>query len=166
MCYSFPPKIIKSQPSPLTSHHSDITWSVQTIKLFIMQVSPHSFHIHVHGSEHFFWQSYSSNTLKHPKSVWAGIASHYSDLLRAGRSGDRIPVGARFSAPVHTGPRAHPASCTMGTGSFPGVKRPRRGVDHPPLSSAEVKERVELYLYSPSGPSWLVLGLTLPLPLP
>jgi hypothetical protein len=33
--------------------------------------------------------------------------------------------GARFSAPVQTGPRAHPASCTMGTGSFPGVKSSR-----------------------------------------
>ena len=32
--------------------------------------------------------------------------------------------------------------------SFPGVKRPGRGVDHPPPSRAEVKERVELYLYS------------------
>jgi hypothetical protein len=42
--------------------------------------------------------------------------------LRAGRSGDRIPVVARFSAPVQTGPGAYPASCTMGTGSFPGVK--------------------------------------------
>jgi hypothetical protein len=42
----------------------------------------------------------------------------------------------------------------MGTGSFPRVKRLERGVDHPPTSSAEVKERVELYLYSPSGPSW------------
>ena len=30
--------------------------------------------------------------------------------------------GARFSAPVHTGPGAHPASCTMGTGSFLGVE--------------------------------------------
>ena len=30
--------------------------------------------------------------------------------------------GARFSAPVQTGPGTHPASCTMGTGSFPGVK--------------------------------------------
>ena len=39
----------------------------------------------------------------------------------------------------------------MGTGSFLGVERPGRGVDHPPLSSAEVKERVELYLYFPSG---------------
>jgi hypothetical protein len=40
---------------------------------------------------------------------------------------------------------------TVGTGSFPGVKRSGRGVDHPPPSSAEVKEEVELYLYSPLG---------------
>jgi len=31
----------------------------------------------------------------------------------------------------------------MGTGSFPGVKRLERGVDHPLPSSVEVKERVE-----------------------
>jgi hypothetical protein len=55
--------------------------------------------------------------------------------------------GAKFSAPVQTGPRAHPASYTI------GVKRPGRGVDHQPPSSAKVKERVELYLYAPSGPS-------------
>jgi hypothetical protein len=45
-----------------------------------------------------------------------------SDSLRAGRSGDRIPVEVRFSALVQTGPGAHPASYTMGTGSFPGGK--------------------------------------------
>jgi hypothetical protein len=39
--------------------------------------------------------------------------------LRAGRSGDRIPVGARLSAPVQTGPEAHPVSYTTGTGLFP-----------------------------------------------
>jgi hypothetical protein len=50
--------------------------------------------------------------------MWAG----YSDWLRAGRSGDRIPVVARFFAPVQTGSGAHPASCTMGAGSFPEVK--------------------------------------------
>jgi hypothetical protein len=35
----------------------------------------------------------------------------------------------------------------VGTWSFlgGGVKRPGRGVDHPPPSSAEVKERIELY---------------------
>ena len=38
------------------------------------------------------------------------------------------------------------------------VKRPRRGVDHPPPSSAKVKERVELYIHSPFGPSWPVVG--------
>jgi hypothetical protein len=52
----------------------------------------------------------------------------------------------------------------MGTGSFPGVKRPGRGVDHPP--SAEVKERVELYIYSPSGPSWPVLRVNFTFTLP
>jgi len=35
---------------------------------------------------------------------------------------DRIPSGDRFPAPVKTGTGAHPASCTLGTGSFPGVK--------------------------------------------
>jgi hypothetical protein len=90
------------------------------------------------------------------------IASHYGlDGL-----GDRIPVVARFSAPVQTGPGAHPASYTTGTGSFPGVKRPLRGVDHPTLSSAKVKEGVGLYINSPSGPSWPVLGWILPLLLP
>ena len=68
------------------------------------------------------------------------------------------PGGARFSAPIQTSPRAHPASYAMGTGSFLGVKQTRRGVDHPPPSSAEVQERIRLYLYSPFGPSWAVLG--------
>jgi len=37
------------------------------------------------------------------------------------------------------------------------VKWSERGVNHPPPSSAEVKERVALYLYAPSGPSWPVI---------
>jgi hypothetical protein len=53
--------------------------------------------------------------------------------------------GARFSASVQAGPGAHPASYTTGTGSFPEVKQPGRGVDHPPSYSAEVKEKVDLY---------------------
>jgi hypothetical protein len=80
----------------------------------------------------------------HLQEVYTQIfKTHYStahgDWLRAGRSGDRIPVGSRFFAYVQTGPGAHPASCTMGTGSFPGVKRPGRGADHPPPPSAEVE---------------------------
>jgi hypothetical protein len=46
--------------------------------------------------------------------------------------------------------------------SFPQVKRPRHGINYPLPSSTEVKERVELYLYSPSEPSWPVIGQTLP----
>ena len=49
-----------------------------------------------------------------------GWLSRYSDSLRAARSGDRIPVRARFSAPNQTGSESHPASCTMDTGSFSG----------------------------------------------
>jgi len=50
-----------------------------------------------------------------PGSV-VGIATAY------GLDGPGIESrwGARFSAPVQTDPEAHPASCTMGTGSFPG----------------------------------------------
>ena len=42
-----------------------------------------------------------------------------------------------------------------------GVNLPGCAADNPPQSSVEVKERVELYLYSPSGPSRPVLRRTL-----
>ena len=50
-----------------------------------------------------------------PGSV-VGIATGY------GLDGPGIESrwAARFSAPVQTGPGAHPASCKMGTGSYPG----------------------------------------------
>jgi hypothetical protein len=68
---------------------------------------------------------------------WIQFTSH---ILWAGLSGDRIPMGARFSAPVQTCPGAHPASSTMGTGSFPGVKRLGRGVDHPLYLAPRLKK--------------------------
>jgi hypothetical protein len=47
----------------------------------------------------------------------------------------------------------------VGTGSFLGVERPGRGVNHSPASTEKAKERVkkrvELYFYFPSG----LLGL-------
>ena len=45
-------------------------------------------------------------------------------------------------------------SCLLhrGTGSFSGIKRTGRDCDHPPPCNVEIKERVELYLYSPLGP--------------
>ena len=77
-----------------------------------------------------------------------GQRSWYSDLLWAGKSGDQIQVGTKFSAPVQTGSGAHPTSCTTGTMSFAGVRQPGLGVDLSSSSRIEVKERVELYIYS------------------
>jgi len=81
-------------------------------------------------------------------------------LTRYGLDGPGIESRwrATFFTPVQTRPGAHPFSCTMGTGSFSGVKRLGLGFDHPPPPSTEVKERVELYIYSLSGLSWFVLG--------
>jgi hypothetical protein len=69
---------------------------------------------------------------------------------------------ARFSVPVQTGrPWGAPSLLYNGYRvSFPEVNRTGRGLDHPPPSSAKVKERVELYLYT-SGPPWPVVGRTL-----
>jgi hypothetical protein len=67
------------------------------------------------------------------------------------------PVGARFSAPQ--GPPS--LLYNIYRVSFLRAKRPERGVNHIPPSSAEVKERVELYFYSPSGSSWPIDNLTL-----
>ena len=93
-----------------------------------------------------------------------GIATE----LRAGRSGIESQWGRDFP-PVHTGPGAHPASCKMGTGSFPGVKS-GRGVmltPHPLLVPWSRKSRA-IPLPPPYGPYGLyrasvpVQGCTLP----
>jgi len=82
--------------------------------------------------------------------------------------------GTRFSATVQTGSGAHPASCAMGTGYFPGVKSGRRVTLTPNpflvpwsrkstaitlISLWAVRSvqslsvcTVELYHYSPYGP--------------
>jgi hypothetical protein len=56
--------------------------------------------------------------------------------------GKEIPVETKFSASVQIDPGTHVASCTTCIGSLPGVKRLGLGVNHPPSSRAEVKERV------------------------
>jgi hypothetical protein len=72
-------------------------------------------------------------------------------IINKGIKLKKVPVGTRFFAPVQTGPGAHPASCTVGTGSFPGVKRPGRGADHPQPSSAEVKKGYSYTSIHPLG---------------
>ena len=69
-----------------------------------------------------------------PAGAWMFVLCMlYSQANKAkpGQSGQRsriqikykkkIPVGTRFSAPVQTGPEAHPVSYTMGTGSLSGA---------------------------------------------
>jgi hypothetical protein len=83
--------------------------------------------------------------------------SRYSDSLWAGRSTDRIPIGggASFLSRV-LDLLWDPPSLLYGD----RVKRPARDSDHTLQFSAEVKEKVELYLYSLSGRSRPVLEWT------
>ena len=91
-----------------------------------------------------------------------GIATRY------GMDGPEIEslCGRDFPHPSRPvlGPTQPPVQWVPGLS--PEVKRPGRGADHPPPSSAEVEGRVELHICSPSGPPWPVLGGTLPLSLP
>jgi hypothetical protein len=72
-----------------------------------------------------------------------------------------MPVGARFSALVQTRPEAHLTSFTMSTGFLYRGKSGRvvALTNHSYL--AKVKEKVELYVYSPSmsscPPPWWIL---------
>jgi hypothetical protein len=66
-------------------------------------------------------------------------------------------VGGEFFRTSPDQPWDPPILLNNGQDSFPEVKRPEFDFDHTPPSSTEVEERLELYLYSPSEPSWLVL---------
>jgi hypothetical protein len=72
---------------------------------------------------------------------WGSSDSIVSDYRLEDRGS--IPADAKFSSSLcaQTSSKAHPVSCTMGTGGpFPGGKaRQRRDADHSPPSSAEVK---------------------------
>jgi len=65
-----------------------------------------------------------------------GIATRYG----LDSPGIASRYGARFAAPLQTGPRAHPTSYAMGARSFPGIKRPGRGIDHPPHLAPRIKK--------------------------
>ena len=60
----------------------------------------------------------------------------------------KSPCGGNFPQPSRTplGPTQLPVQWVPGL--FPGVKRTVRGADHPPKSSVEVKEGVELCLWA------------------
>jgi len=72
---------------------------------------------------------------------------------------DRIPGGRDFPL-VQTAPGAHPASCKMGAGSFPGIKL-GRGVlltTHPLLVQRSWKSRASYTSTHPLGHTGPVTG--------
>ena len=86
--------------------------------------------------------------------IYFGDCDISGDSLRSVRFGGRIPVASEIFRTRPDRPWSQP--CVTYSGyqvSFPGAKRPGRGVDHPSPSGAYIKERVELYLYLPSEPS-------------
>jgi len=79
--------------------------------------------------------------------IWAvRFRSRFCDGFNVGRQDSWhretvLIITTTASLPLQTGPGAHQASCTMGTGSFPGGKvRPGRAADHSPPYSAAVME--------------------------
>jgi len=100
-------------------------------------------------------------------SRWAGIAQSVQLLATGWTVRGSISGGGEIFRPRPYRSWDPPSFIWNGYWvSFPGIKRPERGVDHLPPPSAEVKETVEPYLYSQSGPSCSVLGWNLPLPYP
>jgi len=97
--------------------------------------------------------------------VWAGIAqSVWRDSLRAGSRGSDSPGGGEIFRACPDRPWGPPSLLYNGYRvSFPGIKRPRRGVDHSPHLAPREKKEYSYTSTPPYGPSWPVLGWTLPL---
>jgi hypothetical protein len=76
---------------------------------------------------------------KHKFCEVGRVAQKYSDWLRAGRSGDRIPVGGEIFRACPDRPWGPPSLLYNGCRVIPGDrKRPGRDADPSPPSSAEV----------------------------
>jgi hypothetical protein len=85
------------------------------------------------------------------------IVTHYE----LGGTGFEPRWGKDFPYQAIPHPRPIQSQVKWVPGLLPGGERPGHDVNHPPPSSSEVKERVELYRYPHSGPSYLVVGRTL-----
>ena len=65
--------------------------------------------------------------------------------------------GRDFAHPSRLALGPHPVTYTMGTGSFPGVKRPGRGVGHPPLIALRLEKE---YGYT-CNPLWTFVACSM-----
>ena len=82
----------------------------------------------------------------------------FCDSLQAGRARDRILVDASIFRTCPDRPWGQYSLLYNGYRVSPRGEAAGSWSSSPTPSSAEVKEGVELYIYSPSGPSWPVLG--------
>jgi hypothetical protein len=148
------------QPIPLFCHN--IHFSLKCVS----NSSTHFIPIPVDSNKHvpsIPYMTLLSSLTVNSSSPWrdssVGIATRYG-LDGPGieyRKGRDFPHPSRRAlgppSLLHNGYRVLPGINAAGAWRWP-----------PTPSSAEVKERVELYLYSSSGTSWPVLGWPLPLP--
>jgi hypothetical protein len=97
----------------------------------------------------------------HFRKGWAGISVGIATRYGLDGQGIESRWGIIFS---HSSDRpwGPPSLLYNGYMVFPGGKAAGAWRYHPATSSVEVKERVELYFYPPSGPSWPVLAWTVP----
>ena len=119
--------------------HSDITQLVVVIPY--RRFGRKTYRSHLQGSRTAM--SCKLFIFQYPKTSEPVLLSRYYDSLRAGRSGDRIPVGVGRDFPRTRPGRLWGPPSLLYNGYrvyFPGVKRPGRGVD--PTSSCEAKGRV------------------------
>ena len=97
-------------------------------------------------------------------SVRFGRDSSVGTTTRYGLDGPGIESSWwGFSPSVQTCPETHPASCTSGTGSLPGLKRPGRGVDHPRHLASRLKKLYSFTSTTPMGPLDSLQGELCPL---
>jgi hypothetical protein len=102
------------------------------------------------------------------------MSDDYSDAFRIGGPGSSYDIATDYGIdgleiesqwgrdfpPVQTGPGAHPASCTMGTGSFPEVKCGRSLLltTHPLLAPRSWNSKVIPLHHPPPPPLWATTG--------
>jgi hypothetical protein len=125
----------------------------------------------------FFILYITSSSSFHPLNIHMFTHSSFKYFItvhqgRVAQSVQRLPTGwtVRGSNPGGGGeilrtcpdrPWGPPSLLYDGCRVFPGRNvRPGRDADPSPTSSAEVKNRVDLYLFSPYGPSWPMKGWT------
>ena len=74
-------------------------------------------------------------------ALWKTVVFERVDILSVGR--DRsVSIATRYGldGPGIESRGSHRVSYTMDTGSFPGLKPPGRGVDHPPHLAPRIKK--------------------------